>query len=73
MSLFRIGGLSFSRSESGGQLCAIQGLDAPYFIPFVSLQFITDVSGAGNNFAHGYAVYGPQVSQLFQSEQVESA
>jgi hypothetical protein len=26
------------------------------------LQFITDVSGAGNNFAHGFGMYGPKVS-----------
>jgi len=27
---------------------------------FDSRQFLTDVSGAGNNWAHGHALYGPQ-------------
>lgn len=27
---------------------------------FDERQFVTDVSGAGNNWAHGYAVYGPK-------------
>ncbi|EQC39446.1 hypothetical protein SDRG_03648 [Saprolegnia diclina VS20] len=37
---------------------------------FDSSQFLTDVSGSGNNWAHGYALYGPQYKeQLFEKLQ----
>jgi tubulin epsilon len=35
-------------------------IDGPNRPNSIQTQFITDVSGAGNNFAHGHHVYGPQ-------------
>ncbi|KDO27136.1 hypothetical protein SPRG_07844 [Saprolegnia parasitica CBS 223.65] len=32
---------------------------------FDSSQFLTDVSGSGNNWAHGYALYGPQYKDSY--------
>jgi tubulin epsilon len=33
---------------------------------FDSTQFVMDVSGAGNNFAHGHYMYGPQYRERFE-------
>ena len=33
---------------------------------FDSTQFVMDVSGAGNNFAHGHYMYGPQYREKFE-------
>jgi len=33
---------------------------------FDSTQFVMDVSGSGNNFAHGYYMYGPQYRDKFE-------
>nr|CCA15933.1 conserved hypothetical protein [Albugo laibachii Nc14] len=39
-------------------------LNGPLGALFDQQQIITDVSGAGNNWAHGYCVYGPQYHEL---------
>jgi tubulin epsilon len=31
-------------------------------------QFISDVSGAGNNWAHGYSIYGPQYAEEIEDK-----
>lgn len=41
--------------------CVVWRPDRDRLLVWYLLQFITDVSGAGNNFAHGFGVYGPQV------------
>ncbi|OQR92738.1 tubulin epsilon chain isoform X1 [Achlya hypogyna] len=38
-------------------------LNGPLGELFDSSQFLTDVSGSGNNWAHGYSLYGPQYKE----------
>jgi tubulin epsilon len=40
-----------------------ESLKGPFGELFEMKQTITDVSGAGNNFAHGYYAYGDQYAQ----------
>lgn len=60
-------------SETLGYRCAIQllrstflcfpALQGPLGELFDTRQLLTDVSGSGNNWAHGHSLYGPQYAE----------